>query len=63
MELNARIALQSSPAMQPERRHARTRLGTTPSMVTPARCTNSPNSRPVGAPSNSAMAAPLTRLA
>ena len=31
--------------------------------VTPARCTNSPNSRPVGAPSNSAMAAPLTRLA
>ena len=36
--------------MQPVLRQVFTRLGTTPSIVGLASCTNWPNSRPVGAP-------------
>lgn len=49
--------------MHCEARHALTMEGTSPSMVTRASTTNSPNARPSGAPSNSAMQAPLSRLA
>ena len=51
LELKQRIADQSSPAMQSHCRHARTMDGITPSIVTRAFCTNSPNGRVVGTPS------------
>src|SRR5439155_1501494 len=41
----------------------RTSFGTTPSIVTPVRATNSPNGRAVVAPTYKAIVAPLTKLA
>ena len=63
VELNARMLDQSSPSRQPVLRHAETRLGTKPSMVTPASWTNCPNFRVVGAPPNIAMVALFIRVA
>mmetsp|Transcript_7310 Transcript_7310/g.13865 ORF Transcript_7310/g.13865 Transcript_7310/m.13865 type:complete len:222 (+) Transcript_7310:819-1484(+) len=45
---------QSKPSIQPDCRHVAARLGTSPSCVTLALCTNRPNSRPPGPPSNTA---------
>ena len=42
VELNRRIRLQSNPSIVPSILQARTSLGTTPSIVTPATETNSP---------------------
>ena len=50
VELNRRIRLQSNPSIVPSSFHARTSFGTTPSIVTPAWDTNSPNARRVVLP-------------
>ena len=62
-ELKQRMRLQSQPAGAAFARHAFTRLGTTPSIVTFASSTKRQKRAPVGAPSKSAMAARLRRLA
>src|SRR5882724_3423742 len=63
VELKSLIALQSRFSMQPVLRQFLTRLGTTPSMVVFADCTNFPNSLPVGVPQYKPIAARLSRLA
>src|SRR6266508_6295760 len=63
VELNTRIRLQSRPSIVRSAFHARTSFGTTPSIVTPARETNSPKARRWFPPTYSAIAAPFTKLA
>ena len=63
VELNNRIRCQSSPSIVRSAFQFRTSFGTTPSIVTPARATNSPNGRAVVAPTYNAIVAPFTKLA
>src|SRR5438128_11186949 len=63
VELNTRIRCQSSPSIAPSVFQLRTSFGTTPSIVTRARATNSPNARVVVAPTYRSIVAWLTRLA
>src|SRR5437870_8326108 len=63
VELNRRIRLQSNPSIVPSNFQERTSFGTTPSIVTPASDTNSPNARRVVPPTYRAIGARFTRLA
>src|SRR5262245_12325637 len=63
VELNKRIADQSSCSMLRDCRHRQTILGTTPRILTPTSCTKRPNVSPNGAPSNSAIVPRLIRVA
>src|SRR5207244_8690512 len=63
VELNNRIRCQSRPSIVRSVFQLRTSFGTTPSIVTPARATNSPKGRAVVAPTYKAIVAPLTKLA
>src|SRR5207244_6682289 len=61
VELNRRIRPQSNPSIVPSSFHARTSFGTTPSIVTPAWDTNTPNARLVVLPTYRAIVARFTR--
>src|SRR5256712_13162812 len=63
VELNNRIRCQSSPSIVRSAFQLRTSFGTTPSIVTPARATNSPNGRAVVAPTYKANVASFPKRA